>query len=106
MVGMGHHPQLVSRRVTGGRDRSIPGVVGIADTTQGTVRGRSGAERWWEDERKVMERARAEAIQPEPEDTYARVAARLFLKLGDGPWMYKLDPVVARYVGEYARVAT
>lgn len=59
-------------------------------------------DRWWEQPAKVAERAQREGIKPEQGDSYARVAARLFVKLGDGPWMHKLDNLTARYVREYS----
>lgn len=63
-------------------------------------------DQWWLEPGKVAERARAEGIKPEPGDSYARIAARLFVKIGDGPWMNKLDPLVARYIREYSEVTT
>jgi hypothetical protein len=60
------------------------------------------ADRWWEDPTKVTDRAKKEGIKPEPNDSYARIAARLFVKIGDGPWMSKLDPTVAKYIHEYS----
>lgn len=66
-------------------------------------RGEGAAlERWWEDPTKVADRARREGIKPEPGDSYARITARLFIKLGDGPWMNKLDAAVAKHIAEYS----
>lgn len=60
-------------------------------------------EQWWLDDRKIMERATREGIERREGDTFAMITARLFVKLGDGPWMHKMTPLVQKYVMQYSQ---
>lgn len=75
----------------------------VVEMKQSEKRDQASAQCWWRDERAIMDHAKALGIQPESGDTFYRIAARVFLKAGDGPWMSKIHPMVSKYMLEYAQ---
>lgn len=55
---------------------------------------------WWDDDREVMRKAR-ELNVVQQGDTFYMTKARVFIAMGNGPWLSKVDRQVASYIEQF-----
>lgn len=58
---------------------------------------------WWSTDAGIKDKGRELGVQWLPRETFAKFHARVLVAAGDGPWLAKIDGLVATYMTDVAR---
>lgn len=75
----------------------------VIEMKQGEAR--ANADRWWVDPDRITERAKKEGVKGQAGDSFAMITARLYVKIGHGPWADQADDTVRQYMRELTEAA-
>jgi hypothetical protein len=61
--------------------------------------------KWWENRRGILGRGEELGVKPVDGETFGMFTARVFIAAGDGPWLAKVDALIAGYMQQLRSTA-